>query len=177
MTEDWSCLSQQDTDPYAQICKEAVDNDSKFKTFKQDPRYTAILEHVPYEQGREYVETIQQYEIDQDLIEIFKENDTVGGANVLEFDKPFGMISPSTLRYIQNALDISYFYGEGELNKIVEIGGGYGGLCKTINCLCDFGEYHIYDMEAASKLQEKYLSYFEIDGKAVSYTHLTLPTK
>ena len=60
------------------------------------------------------------------------------------------MISPSTLRYIQNALDISYFYGEGDLNKIVEIGGGYGGLCKTINCLCDFGEYHIYDMEPAS---------------------------
>ena len=170
MTEDWSCLSQQDTDPYAQICKEAVDNDSKFKTFKQDPRYTAILEHVPYEQGREYVETIQQYEIDEDLIETFKENDTVGGANILEFDKPFGMISPSTLRYIQNALDISYFYGEGELNKIVEIGGGYGGLCKTINCLCDFGEYHIYDMEPASRLQEKYLSNFQIDGKVFHHS-------
>ena len=49
MTEDWSCLSQQDTDPYAQICKEAVEDDDKFKIFKKDPRYTAILEHVPYE--------------------------------------------------------------------------------------------------------------------------------
>ena len=35
--------------------------DSKFKTFKKDPRYTAILEHVSYEHGREYVESIQQY--------------------------------------------------------------------------------------------------------------------
>ena len=52
MTEDWSCLSQQDTDPYAQICKEAVENDEKFKSFKKDQRYTAILEHVPYEHGR-----------------------------------------------------------------------------------------------------------------------------
>ena len=51
MTEDWSCLSQQDTDPYAQICKEAVEDDIKFETFKRDPRYTAILEHVPYEHG------------------------------------------------------------------------------------------------------------------------------
>ena len=42
MTEDWSCLSQQDTDPYAQICKEAVENDDMFKTFKKDTRYTAI---------------------------------------------------------------------------------------------------------------------------------------
>ena len=80
------------------------------------------------------------------------------------------MISPSTLRYIQNALDISYFYGEGDLNKIVEIGGGYGGLCKTINCLCDFGQYHIYDMEPASKLQEKYLSNFKIDGEVIHHS-------
>ena len=107
MTEDWSCLSQQDTDPYAQICKEAVKDDDKFKTFKKDPRYTAILEHVPYEQGREYVDSIQQYEIDKELIESFKENDKVGGANIIEYDEPFGIISPSTLRYIQNALDIS----------------------------------------------------------------------
>jgi len=170
MTEDWSCLSQQDTDPYAQICKEAVENDDKFKSFKRDSRYTAILEHVPYEQGRNYVESIQQYEIDKELIESFKENDKIGGANVIEYDNPFGMISPSTLRYIQNALDISYFYGEGDLNKIVEIGGGYGGLCKTINCLCDFGQYHIYDMEPASRLQEKYLSNFKIDGEVIHHS-------
>ena len=35
MTEDWSCLSQQDTDPYAQICKEAVEDDNKFNLFKK----------------------------------------------------------------------------------------------------------------------------------------------
>ena len=102
--------------------------------------------------------------------DVFKENDIVGGSSTFNYGEPFGRISPSTLRYIQNALDISYFFGEGELNKIVEIGGGYGGLCKTINCLCDFSEYHIYDMEAASKLQEKYLSYFEIDGKVLHHS-------
>ena len=70
MPQDWSCLSQQDTDPYAQVCKEAVENDDKFKSFKKDPRYTAILEHVPYEHGRNYVESIQQYEIDKELIAV-----------------------------------------------------------------------------------------------------------
>ena len=67
MTEDWSCISQKDTDPYAQICIEAVNDDSKFQNFKRDSRYTAILEHVPYEQGRQYVETIQQYEIEKEF--------------------------------------------------------------------------------------------------------------
>ena len=46
------------------------------------------MEHVPYEHGREYVESIQQYEIDKDLIESFKENDKIGGANVIEYDEP-----------------------------------------------------------------------------------------
>ena len=170
MIEDWSCLAQHDTTPYTEICAEAVEDDEVFAKFKQDARYTAILEHVPPEQGEEYAHTIQAYELDEEIINHFKENDSIGGANLVEYDEPFGRISPSTLRYIQNALDISYFYGEGDLNKIVEIGGGYGGLCKTINCLCDFGEYHIYDMEPASKLQEKYLSKFKIDGKVICHS-------
>ena len=145
MNEDWNCLGEESKDPYSQICIEAVENDDVFNKFKKDPRYTAILEHVSIEQGKLYAEDILDYDIDSDLISSFKENDIVGGSNIFNYGEPYGRISPSTLRYIQNALDISYFFGEGELNKIVEIGGGYGGLCKTINCLCDFGEYHIYD--------------------------------
>ena len=170
MNEDWSCLGEECKDPYAEICIEAVENDNAFKRFKQDSRYTAILEHVSPEQGKLYAEDILQYDIDSELIESFKENDSIGGSNLYNYGEPFGRISPSTLRYIQNALDISYFFGEGELNKIVEIGGGYGGLCKTINCLCEFGEYHIYDMEPASKLQEKYLSNFDIAGKVIQHS-------
>ena len=107
MIEDWSCIAQQDTTPYTEICVEAVENDEVFARFKQDPRYTAILEHVPPEQGEDYVHTIQAYELDEDIINSFKENDSIGGANLVEYDEPFGRISPSTLRYIQNALDIS----------------------------------------------------------------------
>ena len=170
MNDDWSCIETESISPYSQICTEAVEDDNVFNKFKTDPRYTAILEHVPVEQGKIYAQDIQDYDIDSDLINLFKENDIVGGANIINYGEPFGSISPSTLRYIQNALDISYFFGEGELNKIAEIGGGYGGLCKTISCLCDFGEYHIYDMKEASKLQEKYLSYFDIEGSVIHHS-------
>lgn len=168
MNEDWSCLGEDSKDPYSQICTEAVEDEDVFEKFKKDPRYTAILEHVSYEQGKEYAEGILQYDVDAELVDSFKDNDLIGGSTTFNYQQPFGRISPSTLRYIQNALDISYFYGEGELNRIVEIGGGYGGLCKTISCLCDFDEYHIYDIEPASKLQEKYLSKFGI--KAVHHS-------
>jgi hypothetical protein len=168
MIENWSCLTTQDTTPYAEICTEAVEDDKVFQSFKRDPRYTAILEHVSPEHGQKYFNGILQYELDEELIEAFKENDKLGGANVIDYGDPFGEISPSTLRYVQNTLDIAHFVGEGELSKIVEIGGGYGGLCKTVSCLCDFDEYHIYDIQQASRLQEKYLSNFDV-GKKVSF--------
>ena len=168
MIEDWSCITTEDTTPYAEICREAVEDDKVFAKFKQDPRYTAILEHVSPEHGGRYIERIMEYELNDEMIDEFKDNDDLGGANRVDYGEPFGKVSPSTLRYITNALDISYFFGEGELNKIVEIGGGYGGLCKTINCLCDFDEYHLYDIEPASKLQKKYLSRFDI--KAVHHS-------
>lgn len=165
MIEKWSCFTTQDTTPYAEICMEAVEDDEIFKKFKQDSRYTAILEHVSPEHGQKYFNGILQYELNEELIKEFKKNDKLGGANMIDYGDPFGYVSPSTLRYVQNTLDIARFVGEGEINRIVEIGGGYGGLCKTISCLCDFDEYHIYDLESASKLQQKYLSNFEIKDK------------
>jgi hypothetical protein len=165
MIENWSCITTQDTTPYAEICVEAVEDDKVFDRFKRDPRYTAILEHVSPEHGQKYFNGILQYELDEELVEAFKENDKLGGSNVVDYGEPFGEVSPSTLRYVQNSLDIANFVGEGDLSKIVEIGGGYGGLCKTINCLCDFDEYHIYDIQQASRLQEKYLSNFDVCEK------------
>lgn len=165
MIDNWTCIDTTVTDPYAQICLEACENDDVFKTFKTDPRYTPILEHETPENGQNYINGILQYELDEDLIELFKENDKFGGSQPVDYGEPFGRISPSTLRYVKNTLDIAHFVGEGELNKIVEIGGGYGGLCKSISCICDFDEYHMYDIEPAAKLQKKYLSNFDIGDK------------
>ena len=48
MTEDWSCISQQDIDPYAQICKEAVESDSKFQIFKKDSSILIIIASIGF---------------------------------------------------------------------------------------------------------------------------------
>jgi hypothetical protein len=170
MIEDWACLTTQDVTPYAEICNEAVESDEVFAKFKQDPRYTAILEHVSPEHGQRYFNGIAQYELDEEIIEQFKENDKLGGSRVVDYGEPFGLVSPSTLRYVQNTLDIGHFVGEGDINKIVEIGGGYGGLCKSISCLCDFDEYNIYDVEPASRLQQKYLSNFDVGEKVTFHS-------
>jgi putative sugar O-methyltransferase len=167
MTDNWSCLEPEATTPYAEICREAVEDEEVFKSFKQDSRYTAILEHVSIDHGRRYFNEILAYDVEEELANKFKENDIQGSPTTFDYGSPFGKVSPSTLRYVKNTLDIASFVGEGDLSKIAEIGGGYGGLCKTISCLCDFDEYHIYDMPEASNLQKKYLSKFNIFDKVV----------
>jgi len=170
MIDNWTCLDQTATSSYAEICREAFESDKVFKTFKQDSRYTPVLEHISIEHGQDYLNGILAYDIDANLVKKFKENDIQGSPTLFDYGSPFGKVSPSTLRYVKNTLDIALFVGEGELNKIAEIGGGYGGLCKTISCLCDYDEYHIYDMPEASMLQNKYLSAFDIHEKVVFHS-------
>ena len=166
MIEGWSHLSSVEyNNLYASACIDAVNSDEAFKTFKRDHRYNQVLEHVPTDQGQVYADQIVAQGLDSELLKLFKENDYLGGASLHNYNQPFGFISPSTLRYIKNTLDIKDFVGGTNLGKVVEIGGGYGGLCKTLSCACEFSEYHLYDIEPASKLQQKYLSNFEIDAE------------
>ena len=44
---------------YPIIVQEALQNDATFSSFKRHPWYTAILEHVSYEDGNKYLEIIK----------------------------------------------------------------------------------------------------------------------
>ena len=85
---DWTCLGYESVNPYIQICMEAVKDDEVFKKFKQDPRYIGITENVSIENGKIYANDIQAYDIDSELINIFKENDLIGGANIINYGEP-----------------------------------------------------------------------------------------
>ena len=36
--------------------------------------------------------------------------------------------------------------GEAPISRVVEVGDGYGGLCKTLSVVCDFDEYILVDL-------------------------------
>jgi putative sugar O-methyltransferase len=50
--------------------------------------------------------------------------------------------------------------GDAPISRVVEVGGGYGGLCKTLSVVCDFDEYILVDLPEAVAVQEKYLKNF-----------------
>jgi len=149
---------------YINACLEASSDEIRFNNFKRNNNYTAILEHqhIPKEYGDIMISHIEsKYDRDklEDKIDRIKENDRYGNPILYNFDH-YGDISLGTLRYVKNSCDIVSYFGD-DIKTIVEIGGGYGGLCKTISNFIEYNDYYIYDLEQVNLLSSKYLSKFD----------------
>jgi hypothetical protein len=96
-------------------------------------------------------------------------NDKIG--NPIKSKIKYLYNSPSNLRYIFHAHLILTHIGSLNLNNlnIVEVGGGYGGLCLAIYYFSKFynvsiEKYNIIDLNSVIKLQKKYLTTLEFEN-------------
>ena len=145
---------------YVDVCSQASIDDNIFSIFKSIEAYKIVLEHVSTQQGRYYFSMIEQMTDSlYENLESFKENDNYGQPTLSNFTG-IGNISPTTLRYIKNTFEIDSLVKGDTVSRIVEVGGGYGGLCKTLSVVCDFDEYVLIDLPEVVKLQDRYLSNF-----------------
>lgn len=146
---------------YLETCRRAVEDDEVFAKFKSLQGYKNILEHVTPGQGQEYLDIAMSMS-EEGLLENldkFKENDEIGTPDKFSYDK-VGEISPTTIRYIKNVFEMATLLQDVPISRVVEVGGGYGGLCKTLSVVCDFDEYILIDLPEAVAVQEKYLQCF-----------------
>tara|TARA_B100002019_G_scaffold25999_1_gene19875 strand:+ start:4391 stop:5179 length:789 start_codon:yes stop_codon:yes gene_type:complete len=147
---------------YLEACKEAVADDDAFANFKSNPKYKTILEHVLKDQGQCYLNICREMSEEgvEQNIELFKENDKYGNPETFPYPGLDGAVSPTTLRYMKNTFEMSFMLNGAEVSKIVEVGGGYGGLCRVLSMVCEFDEYILVDLPEVSALQRKYLDQF-----------------
>lgn len=163
--------SESDDGDYIAAVTTAVNNYEAFTKFKQDPRYTTILEHANAQQGNACLEIIMtespelMYQMDD-----FKDNDIEGGTTTVQYEF-VGAISPTTLRYIKVASDIKKIFGNFSFEKIAEIGVGYGGQLLINDKIFKFKEYHLFDLPPVLNLAEKYLECHNLNN---SYKTTTL---
>jgi hypothetical protein len=146
-------------------------NTNDLTNFKNNINYTYMLEHVSFKEGIEYLYHInKKFNLNFDEIKSFcDKNDTIG--NPTKFDYPFGKASPTSLRYILHALLILEYISnlkQSQLN-LVELGGGYGGLCL---CIYHFKNkfdlnlnftYTIIDLKYVNLLQKEYLKLHDLE--------------
>jgi hypothetical protein len=164
-------------DEYINYIDTFINTDINSWSFKSNPKYTFILEHVSYEDGLEYLNTIinkfENFYNDHKklLIELCNKNDLIGNTFKFNYDN-FTNCSPTNFRYILHSLiTLTYIKNECNLNDIdiIEIGAGYGGLCFFIYNLAplfniNIKSYSIFDLESPKLLQKKYLEYLNINN-------------
>jgi len=138
-------------------------------TFKRHPDYRYMLEHVSPDQGQLYLNIIFSKfpNITMEMIMSFcKLNDSIGSPKMSEYI--FGYASPTSIRYILHTLLILEYIELLNLKicnlKLIELGGGYGGLCLCMNYFSKIKlNYTIIDLKYIGQLQKKYLEMNEIN--------------
>lgn len=156
---------------YKEVVKYNLSLDTKSWNFKHNPYYTPILEHVSPEEGFRYMECLEKEFREvfisnfQYIYDTIKENDSYGQPNTVKYTEEIEC-SPTNFRYIYHSFLILAHMKEKCVN-MVEIGGGYGGLCLYLYKLAplfniEIQSYTIFDIEHVIDLQKKYLTQFNI---------------
>jgi len=146
---------------YVRTCQVAVENEEVFSVFKSTPAFQTILEHVPVQLGQSYITNVANNnpKLLKNLQQFADGNDSVGTPLVHKIDNNFNVVmSPTTARYIKVLSDLRTAFGSLQGYNIVEIGGGYGGLCKVISLEEDFANYYDVDLDEPLALAAKYAS-------------------
>lgn len=140
-------ITGRDLADYLQACKEA-----DIRTFKRDHRLNKIFEHATYRQAKEYMNIINRQT--SHLLNNKFTNDDYGAPTLCTI---MGRVfSPSTLQYICVLSNLISQYGTLDNLNIVEIGGGYGGQCRTIMDVFKPACYHIIDLPEVCSLASRY---------------------
>ena len=155
--------SVSDMGRYPLVCYLASKDEQMFKVFKRNGIYRRILEHVTYEQGKNYLDVINEYGMltASDWQE-FAKNDLYGNPLTFTYSINGGTItlSPTTIRYTKVLCDILKLFDTGSIKSIAEIGVGYGGQCRLIRSKLPHAMYTLFDLPEVLGLVEKYLKHY-----------------
>lgn len=181
-------INEKNAKEYIDACIESIDN-KNFSNFKQNSKYRTILEGGDKTTFDYFLGKIRQLDnksVFFSNLDSFRKNDSYGNPDLYD-DPEIGKFSLTTLKYVYNALEISDYIKDSNPKKIVEIGGGYGGLSVVLNEILDFDEYVLIDLPEVCQLVEKYtskfknlkkkvrtISYFDIDNHDFIDTDLTI---
>tara|TARA_R100001082_G_C4330542_1_gene145402 strand:+ start:75 stop:905 length:831 start_codon:yes stop_codon:yes gene_type:complete len=158
---------------YSDVCLKISEDENLFRRFKKIKEYRPVLEGGPkalFDTYLQHIKQLKNYNLFFENLEKFRINDTVGDPDIYE-DPTIGKFSGSTFKFAFNALEIIYFIeSQGKdlksIKNIVEVGGGYGGLCLILSGFIDFDSYTLMDLPNVCKLTDKYIEQFpQLHGK------------
>lgn len=152
---------------YRDALRRAAADDVVFASFRIESGVREIIEGIPDAAGADYHAKLRQH--NSELLtgrwaEIL-ENDRVGSPRLMYVSE--GAVAPTTMRYAWNVCDMETRGVALDGADVVEVGGGYGGLCRMIHAFHKPRSYSIVDLPEALALAKRYLDCYGISFEAV----------
>lgn len=158
--------SDSENTSYVRILKKLNNDKKRVRNFRKEIDYKYILEHVDAFQGKKYLDICLELENKNEISfikNLLQMNDSFGSPRRVYYE-PIGLVSPTSLRYLKVALEISKMFDIKPRSIISELGIGYGGQASILSKILDIKEYHAYDIPEACKLT---LTFLEATNKKV----------
>jgi len=134
-------------------------------TFLRSPAIRQTIHPNQQDLARSYFEDLLKKPFFTDHIFPRVQEPSMGDPYLCDF---FPFASPLSIQYLYYLTlmheKFGFFLPESQVNHIVEIGGGYGNLCRLMKSFGFNGRYVIVDMPDMHKIQEHYLNYV-LSGK------------
>lgn len=143
---------------YLNKCLEASKKYERFLTFRIDSDYTRINAKGQKEEGEAILKKISKNLDIMQKIEDFRENDKFGEPETHKFVKN-GCFSIDTLRHINTLYELMEEFGDSTSMKnwkIIEFGGGYGGLAHILSKKIKWKNYYFLEIKEVLELSKKY---------------------
>jgi len=131
--------------------------------FKRDPAYQMILEGNTAEVGYLALGAMSKrgkFQWFIDNLDKFKKNERIGDPQMMRFGD--FECAASTIRYANTFLEIRDLCDNPR--RIIEIGGGYGGLCTVLSSFWNWDSYKIVDLPEPTMLATRYLNEQEVNA-------------
>ena len=149
-----------DQPAFSQCAAAFIADDVQFAQFKRNPFFNLLWENLSKEEGEMWLGKVESEHPEiLAYLEALRESDFVGSPRVFDYGR-VGSFSPSTLRLAVIGAEIRSRVGSLKEKKVVQIGAGYGGLCRVLHVFEKVGSYTIVDLEEQLQLAKKYLEAF-----------------
>jgi len=169
----WGCQKKEikplarsiyDRSVFAEMALSAAQDDAQFATFKRNPFFNLLWENFSKEEGEIWLKTVQEkYPAMVERMDAFATSDKVGSPRTFSFEG-VGEFSPSTLRFVAIAGQMEASLGGlSEEMHVIQIGAGYGGLCKILHDISPCASYTIVDLPEQLALAQRYLDAFGLN--------------
>lgn len=143
---------------YTESVKNAVESEAFLETFRADPNYQKVLEHVSIGLGQKYLDEIKsEYNSEPGALFAKLSNLSELGSPPVHNYIGVGNVSPTIIRYVKVGYEINKLFGDISTWKVGEIGVGFGGQAAVLDKLLDVSDYVAFDLPPVLSLFELFL--------------------